>query len=171
MKRSILNGKRILAVDDEADVLVLLEEEILEACPKSQVDKAESYETAAEMLKSRSYDVVILDIMGVRGFDLLELAVSRKFPVAMLTAHALSSDALERSIKLGARAYLPKEKMGEIVPFLEDLLKYKYLPGWKRLLKKLRRFYIMKFGPDWEKKTGLEQWKEWHKWSRYYDGE
>ena len=172
MKRgSVLNGKRILAVDDEADVLDLLEEEILEDCPNCKVDKAESYETAVERLKSRSYDVVILDIMGVRGFDLLELAVSRKFPVAMLTAHALSSDALERSIKLGARAYLPKEKMGEIVPFLEDLLKYKYLTGWKRLLKKLGGFFNTKFGPDWEKKTGLEEWKEWHKRSRYYDGQ
>jgi len=170
-KRSVLNGKRILAVDDEPDVLDLLEEEIVAACPNCQVDKAESYETAVEMLKSRTYDVVVLDIMGVRGFDLLEIAVSRKFPVAMLTAHALSSDALTRSVKLGARAYLPKEKMGEIVPFLEDLLKYKYLPGWKRLLKKLGGFFNAKFGPDWEKKTGLEEWKEWHKWSRYYDGE
>lgn len=171
MKKSVLNGKRILAVDDEPDVLNLVEEEILRDCPNCEVDKADAYESAAEMLKSRSYDVVILDIMGVRGFDLLELAVSRKFPVAMLTAHALSSDALERSIKLGARAYLPKEKMGEIVPFLEDLLKYKYLPGWKRLLEKLGGFFDSKFGSDWEKKTDLEAWKEWHKWSRYYDGE
>ncbi len=171
MKKSVLNGKRILAVDDETDVLNLVEEEILRDCPSCNVDRADSYESAAEMLKSRFYDVVILDIMGVKGFDLLELAVSRKFPVAMLTAHALSSDALERSIKLGARAYLPKEKMGEIVPFLEDLLNYKYLPGWKRLLKKLGGFFDSKFGPDWEKKADLEAWKEWHKWSRYYDGE
>ncbi len=171
VKGSILDGKKILAVDDEPDVLDLLEEEILETCPNCRVDKAESYETAVKKLNSESYDVVILDIMGVRGFDLLELAVSRKFPVAMLTAHALSSDALERSVKLGARAYLPKEKMGEIVPFLEDLLQYKYQTGWKRLFKKLGGFFNSKFGSDWEKKTGLEEWKEWHKWSRYYDGE
>ena len=171
MKGSILNGKRILAVDDEPDVLNLLEEEISEACPNCQIDKAASYETAIEILKSRAYDVVILDIMGVRGFDLLDVAVSRKFPVAMLTAHALSPEALKRSIEMGARAYLPKEKMGEIVPFLEDLLKYKYLPGWKRLLEKLKGFFDSKFESDWEKKTGLEEWKEWHKWSRYYDGE
>jgi hypothetical protein len=35
----------------------------------------------------------------------------------MLTAQALSPDALQRSIELGARAYLPKEIMEEIVPF------------------------------------------------------
>jgi DNA-binding response OmpR family regulator len=171
MKASILSGKKILAVDDEPDVLDILEEQILAACPNCQVEKAESYEKAVKMLKSRAYDVVILDIMGVRGFDLLGVAVSRKFPVAMLTAHALSSDALTRSVKQGARAYLPKEKMGEIVPFIEELLTYKYLPGWQRLLEKLKGFFNTEFGSDWEKKTGLKEWKDWHKWSRYYDGE
>jgi hypothetical protein len=29
-----------------------------------------------------------------------------------------------------ARAYLPKKKLGEIVPFLKDILNYDYLPGW-----------------------------------------
>jgi hypothetical protein len=39
----------------------------------------------------------------------------------MLTAHALNPEALKHSIQMGARAYLPKEKLGEIVPFLEDI--------------------------------------------------
>jgi hypothetical protein len=72
--------------------------------------------------------------MGVGGFDLLNLAVGRNFKVAMLTAHVLNPEALKHSMELKARAYLPKEKLGEIVPFLEDMLKYEYLPGWKRLL-------------------------------------
>ena len=108
MRESILNGKKILAVDDEPDVLAVLEEEIKESCPNCVIDKASSYETAAEKLKSQTYDVIILDIMGVRGFDLLELAVKRKFRVAMLTAHALSPETLKKSVELGARAYLPK---------------------------------------------------------------
>jgi CheY-like chemotaxis protein len=163
MTESILSGKRILTVDDEPDVLTILEEEIRGACPNCQFDKATSYETAANLLKSQTYDIVILDIMGVRGFDLLELAVSRNFKVAMLTAHALSPEALKRAFDMKARAYLPKEKLGEIVPFLEDVLKYEYLPGWKRLLEKLKGFFDSKFESDWEKKTGLE-WREWHKW-------
>ena len=77
-------------MDDEPDVLAVIEEEILEACPDCKLDKASSYEEAVELMISWTYDLVILDIMGVRGFDLLELAVNRKFPVAMLTAHALS---------------------------------------------------------------------------------
>jgi len=162
MEESILDGKRILAVDDEADVLAILEEEILGACPHCKFDRATTYEKAADLLKSNAYDVVILDIMGVRGFDLLELAVSRNLRVAMLTAHALTPEALKRSFELKARAYLPKERLGEIVPFLEDVLTYEYIPGWKRLYEKLKGFFDSKFESDWEKKTGLN-WQEWGK--------
>jgi hypothetical protein len=81
MKESILKGKRILAVDDEPDVLTVLEEKILEVCPNCRFDKTTSYATAIDRLKSKTYDVVILDIMGVRGFDLLRLAVNRNFKV------------------------------------------------------------------------------------------
>jgi len=162
MKASVLSGKKILAVDDEPDVLTVLEEEIMGACPDCKFDKATTYEKAAELIKSNSYDVVILDIMGVRGFDLLALAVSRNLRVAMLTAHALTADALKRSFEMKARAYLPKEKLGEIVPFLEDVLKYDYLPGWKRLFEKLKGFFDTKFESDWEKKSGLN-WQEWGK--------
>ncbi len=160
MTKSILNNKKILAVDDERDVLEVLEEEILEAAPTCKYEKAMTYEEAADKLKSRTYDVVILDIMGVRGFDLLDLAVSRGFKVVMLTAHALTPEALKRSFEMKARAYLPKEKLGEIVPFLEDVLKYEYLPGWKLLFEKLKGFFDTKFESDWEKKTGLN-WQEW----------
>jgi CheY-like chemotaxis protein len=163
MADSILNGKCVLAVDDEPDVLSILEDEILGAAPKCKFEKAATYEEAVKKLKSQTYDVVILDIMGVRGFDLLELAVSKDFRVAMLTAHALTAEALKRSFEMKARAYLPKEKLGEVVPFLEDVLKYEYLHGWKRLLEKLKGFFDSKFESDWEKKTGL-RWQEWHKW-------
>jgi len=161
--KSILDGKRILAVDDEPDVLRILEEEISATCPNCKLDKATTYETAAKMLESTAYDVVILDIMGVRGFDLLDLAVTKNLRVTMLTAHALSPEALKKSVELGARAYLPKEKLGEIVPFLEVVLAYEYAAGWKRLYEKLKGFFDSKFESDWEKKTGLN-WQEWTKW-------
>src|SRR4030042_6898116 len=159
MGESILDGKSILAVDDEPDVLAVLEEEIKEAFPHSRFDKASTYEEAVERMISLTYDVVILDIMGVRGFDLLELGVSRNFPVAMLTPHALTPETLKRSFEMGARAYLPKEKLGAIVPFLEDVLKYEYLPGWKRLLEKLGGFFNERWGKYW-KKSEEKFWKE-----------
>jgi CheY-like chemotaxis protein len=159
MPESILNGKRILAVDDEPDVLNVLEEEIVEICPECKFDKANTYEEAVKKMASIHYDLVILDIMGVRGFELLDLAVKHKFPVAMLTAHALTPDALKRSIAMLARVYLPKEKMGEIVPFLEYVLKYDYLFGWKRILEKFKVFFNARWGEGWQK-SEEKFWKE-----------
>lgn len=158
MAESILNGKRILAVDDEPDVLAVLEEEVKDACPNCTIEKATTYEKADELLRTNEYDVVILDIMGVRGFDLLETAVKRNFKVAMLTAHALSPESLKKSHDLGARAYLPKDKLGEIVPFIEDVLKYEHKTGWKRLLDKLENYFDDQFEPDWKRKSGISYW-------------
>jgi hypothetical protein len=70
----------------------------------------------------------------------------------MLTAQALSPEALKQSYEKGAWAYLPKNKLGEIVPFLEDVLKYEFEPGWKHLFEKLHDFFTEKFGANWEKK-------------------
>jgi DNA-binding NarL/FixJ family response regulator len=158
MTESILNGKRILAIDDEPDVLAVLEEEIRNTCPNTAIEKETTYDKAADLLRSNSYDLVILDIMGVRGFDLLEIAVKRGFKVAMLTAHVLSPEALKKSHDLGARAYLPKDKLGGLVPFLEDILKYDHETGWKRLIKKLEDYFDEQFEPEWKKKSGIAFW-------------
>jgi DNA-binding response OmpR family regulator len=160
VSESILNGKRILAVDDEPDILESLEELILFSCPGCTFEKASTYEEAAKLLQANHYDVVVLDIMGVRGFDLLDIAVKRKFKVAMLTAHALNSETLKKAHEMKARAYLPKEKIAEIVPFLEDILTYDFATGWNRLLQKLSGFFNEAFETDWEKKTGMN-WREW----------
>jgi DNA-binding NtrC family response regulator len=162
MTDSILNGKRVLAVDDEPDVLAILEEEILYAAPKCELDKATHYDAAAKLSEANKYDPVVLDIMGVKGFDLLDVAVKRKFRVAMFTAHALTPEALKRSYDMKAYAFLPKEKLEDIVPFLEDVLKYEYAAGWKRLLQKLNSYFKEAFESDWEKKTGMN-WREWGK--------
>ena len=118
MQESILNNKRILAVDDEPDILEVLKDEILSDAPDCILDTATSYEKAVELLTSWTYDLAILDIMGVRGFDLLQMASMRPYPVptVMLTGHALSPESLRKSIELGARAYLPKDRLGAIVP-------------------------------------------------------
>ena len=159
MEDSILKNKMILAVDDDLDVLAVLEEEIRAACPNCTLDKATTYAEASERMTEFVYDLVILDIRGVRGFDLLEKAVTLNFPAVMLTAHALNPEALRRSIELGARAYLPKEKIGEIVPFLEDVLRHEHLPGWARLLQNLGGFFNSRWGENW-KRTDEKFWKE-----------
>ena len=150
MQESILNDKRLLAVDDEPDVLETLEEQ-LEEFEGLIFDKATDYEEGYHLLRSWTYDLVILDIMGVRGFDLLNGAVHLGFPTIMLTAHALSVEALKKSIEMGARAYIPKEKMSEIVPFLEDVLTLEHRSSWQRLFERLGGFFNIAFGSDWQK--------------------
>ena len=118
-KESNLNGKDVLVVDDEPDVLETVEE-MLEMCT---VHKADDFRTALNYLQTNTYDIVILDIMGVNGFELLRHAVARGFVTVMLTAHAVTTEALKRSITLGAASFLPKEYMGDLKELLEDILR------------------------------------------------
>jgi hypothetical protein len=66
--KSMLNGKRVLLVDDEPDVLDVLKEEISAAAPRCVIDTAQSYRDATALLASWTYDLAILDIMGVVPF-------------------------------------------------------------------------------------------------------
>jgi DNA-binding response OmpR family regulator len=113
------NGQKILVVDDEIDILETLEE-LLE--DMFTVDTAASFEQAVAYLKNSTYHVAVLDIMGVRGYDLLEATHALGIPTLMLTAHALSPDNLKKSIELGADAYIPKDKMVDIALYVEDVL-------------------------------------------------
>jgi CheY-like chemotaxis protein len=160
MGSSVLKGKRLLAVDDEPDILEVLEEEL--AKYEVKLDKASSFEGGIQRLTSYTYDVVILDIMGVRGFELLEFAVLKKLPVVMLTAHALSVEALQKSIDLGARAYVPKDEIDRIAPFLEDVLTLSYESAWLSLFKRLGSFFGKRFGPEWRRseKEFLEKFQK-----------
>ncbi|MBW1997012.1 MAG: response regulator [Deltaproteobacteria bacterium] len=147
-KESPLKDKVILVVDDEPDVLETVAEELDMAI----VHKASDYETALQYLLSYTYDVVILDIMGVNGFELLKNAVSRGFPAVMLTAHAVTPDALKKSIKLGAISFLPKEKISELREFLEDVVLDGKKSIWLKLFDRLESYFNKRFGPDWKER-------------------
>jgi len=145
---SPLQDKVVLVVDDEPDVLETVEEE-LDIC---LVHKATDYDTALQYLLSYTYDIVILDIMGVNGFELLKTSVSRGFPTVMLTAHALSPESLKKSIKLGAVSFLPKEKIAELRQYLEDVVLGEGKPVWQKLFGKLGDYFNRRFGPDWKER-------------------
>ncbi len=114
----ILKDKKILIVDDEPDILETLME-LLDMC---LIDSAPDFETAKKFLSKNTYDAAILDIMGVRGYDLLQITTQKEIPALMLTAHALSPEHLIKSIKEGAHSYVPKDKMVDIETFLSDLI-------------------------------------------------
>jgi CheY-like chemotaxis protein len=146
----ILEGKRVLIVDDEPDVLDTLAE-LLSMC---LVDKAPSFEAGVKFLNKNPYDIVILDIMGVKGYDLLKMATQKKTSAVMLTAHALSPDNLIRSIREGAHSYVPKDKLPEIADFLRDILEAKQKGTLRhgRWFWKLKPFFDKVFGSGWREK-------------------
>jgi DNA-binding NtrC family response regulator len=152
-----LDGKRILIVDDEVDILETLEE-MLGMC---LIDKAPSFETAVKFLDKNRYDAAIFDIMGVRGYELLRIATAKGVPVLMLTAHALSPENLIKSIREGAQSYIPKDKLSDIAAFLGDMIEARQKgtdkqAGW---FSKLKPFFDRQFGPGWREKD-QEFWRD-----------
>jgi len=146
-EENILNGKKILIVDDEPDIIETIEE-LLDMC---DVKSATSFEAAAQLLESSTFDIAILDIMGVNGYELLSIAKTKKITTVMLTAHALNIINFAKSMEGGACAYLPKDKIDELVDFLADILEHGndacgLLGGW---LDRLNEYYERKFGPGW----------------------
>ena len=150
MEKNWLNYKRILIVDDEPDILETLEELL----PMCDVVKASSFEEAKALLEVQYFDIAVLDIMGVNGYKLLEIANKRKIMAVMLTAHALSPEETVKSYKEGAAYYIPKEKISEIVTYLNDILEAKEEGKnfWTRWLDRFALYYDTKFGPDWKDK-------------------
>ena len=149
-QQSYLDGKRILAVDDESDIL----ETIQDILDMAEVDSARDYASASEKIRTGSYDLAILDIMGVNGLGLLEETVAKGIPTVMLTADAINPETLMSSIRKGAISYLPKETLVELDDLLEDLLAAKAAgtPPWKLLFDKLGTYFDERFGPDWKAK-------------------
>jgi DNA-binding NtrC family response regulator len=161
-KKDLLAGKRVLIVDDEEDVLQTLSA-LLSMC---EVETASSFDQARAALNTRYFDLAVLDIMGVNGFELLKIAEERKVIPVMLTAHALSVENTKKSYEMGAAFFIPKEEMADIAGFLNDILEAKAekRSTWKRWLDRLDWYYRNRFGPDWK-----ESDKEF--WGRILNGE
>jgi DNA-binding NtrC family response regulator len=161
-ENDILKGKKILAVDDESDVLDTLKD-MLDEC---DVDTATTYESGKEFLESRTYDVAILDIMGVRGFDLLKIATKKKIPALMLTAHGLNPDNLVDSVKLGAKSYIPKDKIGDIDIYLREVLvaQARGIERSGNWFARLGSYFDDRFGHGWKNKDK----KFWNEFDEIY---
>jgi len=153
----ILKDKRILIVDDEPDIL----ETLMELIDMCLIDTAPDFETAKKFLSKNTYDAAILDIMGVRGYDLLQITTQKDIPALMLTAHALSPEHLIKSIKEGAHSYVPKDKMVDIETFLRDLIlaHEKGLKKHGRWFERLKPFFDKQFGPEW-READKDFWKD-----------
>jgi len=156
--KKLLEGKKILIVDDEPDVL----ESLIELLDMCKIDTASTFEEGKRLLEDQDYDITILDIMGVQGFELLKIATGQKIPALMLTAHALSEESLKKSAEDGAAYFAPKDKMPEIESFVADVLEAmeKKKSPWVKWFDRLGGFYDKRFqGTDWREKE-REFWEE-----------
>lgn len=162
-KKALLTNKKLLIVDDEPDVLSTLKEFLT----KCEVYQAVNFGEAKELLETQSFDIAILDIMGVDGYKLLEIANQKKILAVMLTAHALSPQDTVKSFKEGAAYFVPKDQMIHIAMYLEDILeaREKGKNSWRRWKDRFGAYYSKRFGPDWQNEA-REFWEKF----RYYAG-
>ena len=154
----IIYGRRVLVVDDEPDVL----ETLTDLLDKCKIDTASTYEEGKRLLETYDYEVAILDIMGVKGFELLETAKKRNIPALMLTAHALTEESLKRAAAEGASYFAPKEEIDNIARFIADIIEARddNTNPWVRWFDRLGRFFDTRFvGPNWREKE-KEFWEE-----------
>ncbi|MCK5543363.1 MAG: universal stress protein [Desulfobacterales bacterium] len=146
----ILKDQKILIVDDEPDIIETIEE-LLDMC---SLDTAPTFEAAKKLLSENKYDLAILDIMGIQGYDLLDLAKQRGIPALMLTAHALTPENLRESIEKGADAYVPKDELVNIADHIADVIKsnVKGKQGYGAWFSNLKPFFDKAFGKGWRDK-------------------
>ena len=148
--KSYLKDMHILAVDDEVGILDTIEDVLDE----SRIDRATDYATASQKIKDTQYQLIILDIMGVDGLQLLTEAVNKGTPTVMLTAHALNHETLKESASKGALSYLPKDELVNLDEFLNELFETleKGESPWKLLFDRLGSYFEKRFKrPVWDK--------------------
>ena len=157
-KSAILMGKKILIVDDERDVL----ESLIELLGMCKIDTASTFKDAIRLPEGQSYEIVVLDIMGVEGFKLLDTATDKNIPAIMLTAHALSEENLKKSAREGAAYFAPKEKMIDIGIYIADVLiaLEKKKSTWSKWFERLGHYYDSRFqGTNW-REDEKEFWRK-----------
>ena len=139
----ILEGKKILVVDDEPDVL----ETVIDLFETTQIVTAGNFEDARKKIVQESFDLVILD-----GFDLLKACRVAKLPAAMFTAHSLDIESLNSAVRLGAVSFLPKAELHRLPELVAEILDEleQGKTHWEKLFQHLGRFFKERLGISWE---------------------
>jgi len=104
-----MTAAEILVVDDDETIRIGLKR-LLES-RGYQVALAPTAEYALEILKGRSFDLVLTDLQmpGIDGLELLRQIKSRseQTPVVMITAHAVAEYVIQ-ALRSGASDFVPK---------------------------------------------------------------
>ena len=146
--QSILKGKKLLFVDDEIDLLEVIKEQFADSIVKT----ANDFESGLKLINEDVFELVILDIMGVDGFELLKACVRHQFPAAMLTAQAINVGSINKAIREGAVSFLPKEELGKLPEIVAEILEaiQQGKTHWDKLFERLGSFFREKLGVSWK---------------------
>ena len=146
--QTLVHGKKLLVVDDETDVLEIFKEEF----PTSSVTTAQEFSSALKLINEDVFDLVILDIMGVNGFELLKVCRARHLPAAMLTARAINVESINTAIREGAVSFLPKEELTRLPELVAEILSEleQGRTHWAKLFHRLGSYFKQKLGVSWE---------------------
>lgn len=104
-------SSRVLIVDDDPDLLVILPEAIQRRLPDSVIDTASSGPMALDYIKAVDYDAIVTDIKmpGMDGLELMQeiRRIRPSTPTLLMTAHG-EHDLAVKSLESGAYAFLQK---------------------------------------------------------------
>jgi CheY-like chemotaxis protein len=84
----LLCGKRVLVVEDEALVAILIED-LLEECGCSIVGPCGSVEMAMELAQTEAFDLAVLDVnlRGLKVYPVAEVLAERHIPFLFLSGY------------------------------------------------------------------------------------
>lgn len=116
--------KRVLIIDDEAQLTEVLGMHLEGYDPNFEVDTADNGERGLAMLAEKSYDLLILDhrLRGMSGIKVMENIREREMdlPIIFLTGMEDQTIANEAIMK-GAWCYLGKDNnLGKVIPVIVD---------------------------------------------------
>ncbi len=131
-------SEKILAVDDEPDMLKLLSMIVREKTPYEIVTTNNPLE-AFELTKQGGFDIVIADLKmpGLDGVELLEAirGINEDTPVIIITAYSSAESATE-AMQKGAFDFITKPfRKEQILYTIDRALKWAKLQNENRMLK------------------------------------
>ncbi|MEN6625895.1 MAG: response regulator [Candidatus Sumerlaeia bacterium] len=119
-------GKRILAVDDETDVLLIVKTAL--TCEGFQVETAHNGKDALAAAREQKPDLILLDVMmpGMSGFDVMrELKADEStatIPIIMLTGLS-ERKKMQEALVGGTNYYIVKPfEMADLINKVNDVL-------------------------------------------------
>jgi DNA-binding response OmpR family regulator len=127
---------RVLVVDDEPRIVSFISRAL--SAEGLAVDGAHDGHRALELARSRSYELVVLDLLlpGIDGVSVLQQILASKPEQRVLVLSALSDvDSKVQCLELGAADYLPKPfALAELVARVRARLRHPEAPPTPRKL-------------------------------------